>query len=358
MDTTQYINALISGDIYPPAIIEDFFDCFCPILWSCFDGKHDCSFCSDWANYYNEAVKDKPNTYESPYNNPVVENELYACESCMFDIENGEIDIFNYENHPVSTTLYQLFSNWCNHNYWNKIEPKVYFDVCGIEHNICDICGEILSQKDNIAGSFYDNEVAHEICALRVGFNYTIEALQTIFENLQLNIKFNETPYYTPPLCEDDKLKLRNLTVDNFDFSPLRNIIKYWNENVPRSLCTVCGNVSLVENTNLQILLCENCHLFAPDLDIKSSNLPEAKVIRDSIKKWTDKNFHINITYRELHNNYNITYCRCMICKEVLDYDEELFVTDITIAHQKCLPNSSYCYHSNLPLNIILDRLI
>lgn len=128
---------------------------------------HNCSFCNENAHYFNSMT------------------DMWACESCMGDFMNGEIDLIHPEDHELSLYLRKLLCNWIDTHYFGETSSSDLFDECS--YNTCYVCNiRIESGDDNVAIADNAHVMAHVNCVQSVGFRnlYTEEEYNNILRDL------------------------------------------------------------------------------------------------------------------------------------------------------------------------------
>lgn len=157
------------------------------IFWNKYNGTDLCTFCGDSAGYYNKPAN------------------IYACDTCMLDLENGEIDVFHADNHPVSCYLFNIICKWANREHWISTQSEVYFDKYKITYNHCHVCNATI---ENIPDTYVAITrggcvVAHSHCAEEFQKHFTDYEDVCICENLEipkLIANLCETPNHTTDL--------------------------------------------------------------------------------------------------------------------------------------------------------------
>ena len=126
-----------------------------PSDWLKSDQIQKCSFCQ-------EQVATRKNSHL----------DLFACESCFTDIESGEVDIVDPEDHPVSQVIHQLFCEAIQKNYFLVASYEAVFEEYEIKRNTCCVCQQTIMNGD-VAISSDHSEIAHYECIKETGFpNY------------------------------------------------------------------------------------------------------------------------------------------------------------------------------------------
>ena len=108
-----------------------------------------CSFCPESSSYRN--------------------NELnaYACESCVGEISDGEIDPVNPGDHKLSQYIRDYLCRWIDKEWCDCCQVEVYFDEYQITHNKCCFCSQKIKLQEGDYVSVVGNclAVAHTKCA-------------------------------------------------------------------------------------------------------------------------------------------------------------------------------------------------
>jgi hypothetical protein len=126
-----------------------FFDNLKQQWWTPISNKK-CSFCRDEAQYGNSM------TY------------MWACDSCMGDFINGEIDLINPEDHDLSLYLRRLLCDWIDTHYFAEVSSDL-FDDC--TYNTCYVCNTCIeANDDNVAIANNAKALGHLKCVQQIGF--------------------------------------------------------------------------------------------------------------------------------------------------------------------------------------------
>lgn len=340
----------------------DFFDRCSLVFWSRYHDQHSCSFCCSPAVYHNEYAL-------LPVSGLLL--GLYACDSCMYDLENGEVDIINHDDHPLSLELYHIICDWINKNYWVDTDAESYFDTHNITYNRCDICHEIIydDHGQSIALAHDGLFVAHKQCAVSKGFAYDSATLSSILDDLNLSdltYFLQKTPDYTPPLSQENIRILSDCVEHNlptFDFSDAHRIIsqynpKFWQPSIRRTRCTFCDNSATLHNEDLHVDSCDTCITFIPNVNARTPHSSQCLLFRDRLSQWLNTKFCVRIKAQTLFDTcgqWALNYHRCMVCKKVIELDRDVAVTTAYIAHGDCFAQSNSHSHGYLSLDSILN---
>jgi hypothetical protein len=343
--------------------IESFFDRLKLLFWYPINKRPDnvdeqrCSFCKTVATYHNDSA------------------EMLACDACMYDIENKEIDIINPDEHPVSLKLRTIVCNWIDKNYYMSTSTDSYFDEYGIKYNKCFICCDVIANepKTDISIAIGADAIAHYSCIEREGFKdyFTTESYNDIISSIHLDDcigELDETPYYTPPIPVSESERLNKIVENNLQlnltvirstfFSYLRN--EYWNPIKRSEGCTFCQYQCNFYNADLNILSCSKCMdiLVRGNINIIDPVSCVDMYLRFVIHKWMDKNYYYRMSANSLFNEVNITYDVCHICKLKIIPDEDIGVIKDAIAHVTCIEDKglSFVFRYQLMNDILKSK--
>lgn len=338
-------------NLYHPHSVDDkdisnLFDRIALVFWSKYSGAEICSFCREPAWHYNEPAN------------------MYACASCMLDLENGEIDIFHPDDHPISIKLFNIIKEWVDTNHWAAAGSDVYFDEYGINCNYCHVCRNIIENIPNtyVAMATGGGAVAHYECAEREGFREHFTDYEDICEMLEipeLIENLGGTPYYTPEILPTDTQILVNIMKEvgnQLDCSTPRDLLiylhpKYWVPIKECRGCAFCQWQCTHYNEHLGLLGCKKCLDCIPAINLISPyHCNVSKFLVRKIQEWVRKEYFLIIEARSLFDNYGFTYNRCMVCKDIIDIDSSVAVTDCHVAHYNCFQseNNRYRLHTNI----------
>ena len=162
-----------------------------------------CSFCTDKTEFFNKHIN------------------MFACSSCMQDLENKEIDIFYPDDHALSNKLRLMICNWIDMNHHCYCNSAEYFADYKMNYNICHICHNDIEDNpdDDVAIANNIKAVAHGGCVGIVGFQncYSKEDYDAIIEDLDIDKYIDildKIPLYQPPMSNNDKEILNNIMAD------------------------------------------------------------------------------------------------------------------------------------------------
>lgn len=319
----------------------ELFDRLHIVLWSKYSGDEKCSFCEEPAFHSNKFAK------------------MYACETCMYDLENGEVDVFHPEDHPVSLKLLALLRDLVDTTCWTETSPEEYFIEHGITYNNCHVC-HLPIDYGRVAIAFDAKAVAHYSCAREHGFRNHFTNYEKFFNNVpQLISDLAGTPFYSPPISKDDLQKLCALVKSHlplFDYSSAMGPIhlfhhKYWTYKPSSIRCTFCPNSSLWRNECLRVDSCDTCLTDA--INVTPLTTP-FYFIMHKIRDLLLSSLRINMKARDLISNF-ITYDRCQICKKVLESDDDIAVGDKCIVHLTCCTDPCRIFNSDLPIETLIN---
>lgn len=145
-----------------------YFDKLKLVFWEkCFTNESPCVFCGDITEYIN------------------IINNMFACSACYVDLENKEIDICHPGDHVLSNKLRTVLCEWADLNHYCECSSEDFFGFCGMTHNICYICHNIIeSNSDNVALATSARAIGHPKCVAQYGFrnHYTDTEYNDIFE--------------------------------------------------------------------------------------------------------------------------------------------------------------------------------
>lgn len=134
--------------------------------WWTLTSNNKCTFCRDEARYMNSMT------------------QMWACEACMYDFINGEIDLITPEDHELSLYLRRLLCNWIDNHYFAEVASDLF---CECSYNICYICNaRIEFNAENVAIANNAKALGHMKCAQGIGFRnlYTETDYNRILEAL------------------------------------------------------------------------------------------------------------------------------------------------------------------------------
>ena len=141
-------------------------------------------------------------------------------------------------------------------------------------------------------------------------------------------------------ISTEDLTILNNLVQSNLpllDYSGALDLVqyyhrKYWIQVAPRRRCTFCPSSSSLFNEYLRAPSCETCLSLTKDINPRNPHSTQCLFIKDMLQEWIRKELHVVIKARDLTTVYN----RCMICKKVLESDDDVAVTDVCIICPRC----------------------
>lgn len=148
------INTMFDNSDFPIYVFNDGIESsFGPSNWVESTGDK-CSFCEDSkVTGKNEHL------------------DLVSCQSCLQEIIDGEFDVINPENHPVSKKIYDILCDYIKKNYHDINQAGLIFNDYKIKHNICYVCGnKIDNNEEEVAISGCESAMAHYECVKENGF--------------------------------------------------------------------------------------------------------------------------------------------------------------------------------------------
>lgn len=200
---------------------------------------------------------------------------MLACDICMSDIENKELDIINPDDHPVSMKLRNIICNWLDMNHWCCVGTNIYFCEYNIIYNHCYVCSKNIDNIEgmDIAIATGGGAFAHYECANSKGFRnyFSKKSYNEILDNLESEDNINaldKTPYYVPPFSNSDKEKLshimQSVQLQSLTDTHINRIffylnVKYWKPINQRSGCTFCRFQCHYHNERLNLFSCSKC---------------------------------------------------------------------------------------------------
>jgi len=265
-EDAEKIDTLLDHNDHPLFVdsgeITEMFDLLSIVFWTKYSGDRSCSFCHEPAWHHNEQIN------------------MYACATCMLDLENGEVDVFQPDDHPVSLKLFNIIREWVDTNHWTSAQTAVYFDEYEITHNYCHVCQNTIENipETYVAIATGGKAVAHSECATREGFRNCFTDYEDICEDLEIPDRIadlNSIPDYCPPISEEDSQKLSNLMrshLPQLDYSGAVDLVqhyhqKYWIFVPSGRRCTFCPNSSPWYNEYLRSSACETCFTQTKDIN-------------------------------------------------------------------------------------------
>lgn len=338
-DDQVYLGRVLDHCDHPVYVddseVSDFFDRFKLVFWKPITvGPDLCSFCQNPASYNNKPV------------------EMTACETCMYDIENGEIDVFNPEDHPVSRKIRTILCDWADREHWSCTSAEELFGEFEVTFNICYVCKKTIECQPNVEVAIATGScaIAHYECASEHGFRdyFGEEDYNGIFtgrlEVDDMIADLDGTPYYMPEMSQEDSDQLEKILEvadlpNHVNYDEIRNIFdflhaKYWQPTEEQRGCSFCQYPCTLHNDSLNLLSCYKCiqYIYTGSINVINPNNTVDRYLRTFIDKWANQVWFHQTRFREL----GLTYNTCQICKHDIDSNDEVAVTHVVIAHLHC----------------------
>lgn len=355
------------------AIADELFDHMKLILWKEIEfvpvvvqgkehiphNERKCSFCTEPAEFHNEVA------------------DMLACETCMYDIRNKEIDIMNPEDHPVSIRLRSILCDWADKHHYCCVDSEVFFGEYHVEYNRCFICHNTIERDPEeevlVAIATGAGAIAHYQCAHSTGFQnyFTTTDYNEILSGLDLEERISDldtTPHYTHPVSMHNlgHLDLLFGVQQPVDQSELMTHLRLfepcgWIPTNRIEGCKFCLRQCSHMNPQLGILSCSDCLNVLSTRTFTDWDESSNKVLaylKHVISNWLQRNnFHTIDAYTLFHNR-NITHNRCNVCKDIiLDNCELVAITRDTVTHITCAERSGIpiqTYHDEIRILSLL----